>query len=153
MKKIVKLVKACLLAMFIFVNPVISQNESSQLSIDRRIRLFGDSAQEEITVKIDKKTDRFSLSINSHIEAGKLTIEIYDSHNEKRGNFSVGSQIGADQSAKDKTKGKREDVRGQINKSVREPISGNWKIKIIPIKAKGIISIKTQQLSEQTPKN
>lgn len=72
--------------------------------------------------------------IDTSVTSGKLTIEIYDSNEKKQGTFSVGTQLNIENS---------ERAQGNINKSLIDPQAGNWKVKIIPINAKGMIQINT----------
>ena len=151
MKKMVKLVSATLLALFIFAVNGMAQthwqtikNESTQLKMNRSIRLNGDSKTEELNMMIINKTKYCRVKIRSMIEAGRLTVEIYDPSGEKHGNFSVGSQINPEGPKKGK-QGKEERVHGEINKNFKNPTPGKWKIRIIPTKAKGRLFIDTRQ--------
>ena len=43
-------------------------------------------------------------------------------------------------------KSKMEEVNGQIEKKIKEPVKGNWIIKIIPNKAEGTVLIRSKQV-------
>ena len=145
MKKMVKLVSATLLAMFIFAGFAMGQNESTLIKLNRNIRLNGDSEKEEVKVEVNEKTKLFILKIRSDIRAGALTIEISDPNGEKKGNFSVGSQLNMTIKNSKGENSKKETVHGEINKIFKEPLTGNWIIKIIPSKSHGIVRINTKQ--------
>jgi len=109
-------------------------NQSTNFNFQRTIQLDEHKKNEEIIIKIEKHTEKFELMIDTSVTSGKLTIEIYDSNEKKQGTFSVGTQLNIENS---------ERAQGNINKSLIEPQAGNWKIKIIPINAKGMIQINT----------
>jgi flagellar hook assembly protein FlgD len=104
----------------------IYQIPGSSLKVERNIYIKEDSKAEDIIISIAKKTNQFSLSIESIINKGKLTIEIYDSSGKKQGNFTIETQLATE---------KREEVNGQFQKSWRNLPIGKWKVKIIPSSA------------------
>jgi hypothetical protein len=109
-------------------------NQSTNFNFQRTIQLDEHKKNEEIIIKIEKQTKKFELMIDTSVTSGKLTIEIYDSNEKKQGTFSVGTQLNIENS---------ERAQGNINKSLIDPQAGNWKVKIIPINAKGMIQINT----------
>jgi hypothetical protein len=109
-------------------------NQSTNFNFQRTIQLDEHKKNEEIIIKIEKQTKKFKLMIDTSVTSGKLTIEIYDSNEKKQGTFSVGTQLNIENS---------ERAQGNINKSLIDPQAGNWKVKIIPINAKGMIQINT----------
>lgn len=109
-------------------------NQSTNFNFQRTIKLDEHKKNEEIIIKIEKQTKKFELMIDTSVTSGKLTIEIYDSNEKKQGTFSVGTQLNIENS---------ERAQGNINKSLIDPQAGNWKVKIIPINAKGMIQINT----------
>ncbi|WP_434035711.1 hypothetical protein [Formosa sp. 4Alg 33] len=109
-------------------------NQSTRFNFQRTIQLDEHKKNEEIIIKIEKQTKKFELMIDTSVTSGKLTIEIYDSNEKKQGTFSVGTQLNIENS---------ERAQGNINKSLIDPQAGNWKVKIIPINAKGMIQINT----------
>ncbi len=145
MKKMVKLVSATLLAILIFAGFAMGQNENTLIKLNRNIRLNGDSEKEEVKVEVNEKTKLFILKIRSDIRAGALTIEISDPNGEKKGNFSVGSQLNMSMKNRKEKNSKKETVHGEINKIFKEPLTGNWIIKIRPSKSHGIVRINTKQ--------
>ncbi len=109
-------------------------SQSTNFNFQRTIQLDEHKKNEEIIIKIEKQTKKFELMIDTSVTSGKLTIEIYDSNEKKQGTFSVGTQLNIKNS---------ERAQGNINKSLIDPQAGNWKVKIIPIRAKGMIQINT----------
>lgn len=132
------LISALLLCM-----PVIAQNgnsnffakqEETSIGLHRTIKLENDSKLAEITIDIKPGELELNLSIQTMVSEGKLTIEVYDPSNTKQGSFTVGTQLDFE---------KKEIVRGNITKSLTEPLEGNWKVKIIPSNATGRVEIQT----------
>lgn len=111
---------------------VFSINSGTNVNLKRAIKLEKDSKPEEIIINIKQKTQRLELMIISSVSNGKLTIEVYDPNDIKQGNYTVGTQLSSE---------KREEVNGIIRKSLNEPQTGNWKVKIIPSDATGRINI------------
>jgi len=109
-------------------------NQSTKFNFQRIIQLDEHKTNEEIDIIIQEQTKKFVLTIDTSVSSGKLTVEIYDSNEKKKGTFSVGTQLKNQNS---------EHAQGKINKYLIDPQPGHWKIKIIPINAKGIIKINT----------
>lgn len=139
-KKTILLVFSFLFSIITFAQNDISKteenyiNQETQFKLQRDIRIKQDSKEETVIIKIKEQTKKLDLTINSSITTGKLTIEIYNSNGKKQGTFSVGNQLNIDNS---------EQAQGNITKSLTEPQAGNWKVKIIPVNAKGIVQINT----------
>jgi len=132
-----------LIAVLLLAVPVFAQNgkskqssmqQESTLDLHRTINLENDSKPAEIAITVKSGIRRFSLSINTQVSEGKLTIEVYDPNNTKHGTFTVGTQLDSE---------KKELVRGNMEKSWIEPFGGDWKVKIIPSEATGRIEIQT----------
>lgn len=123
------------------------QIDHTEFSLSKTINLNGESDQIEVTIPISDNKVALSILIASIVWAGELTIEVYDPTGEKLGNYSVGSQnsIKTNKTGSDPTK--KETVTGQITKTVEFPITGNWKVLIIPKNAKGTLDIKSNQIS------
>ena len=111
-----------------------SMQQEAAMDLHRTIELDNDSKPAEITLSIKPGERSFDLSIFTMVSEGKLAIEVYDPNKTKQGSFTVGTQLDA---------GKKELVRGNLEKSWIEPIGGDWKVKIIPSYATGRIEIHT----------
>jgi cytochrome c-type biogenesis protein CcmH/NrfF len=129
-----------LLSITTFAQTQNNETESKQATkfkFQRNIQLEDCKENEEIIISIAKNTKEFKLLINTSVSEGKVTVEIYDSNKRKQGTFSVGNQLNIQNS---------EIATGTINKALIEPQDGDWKVKIISTKAKGIIIINTLSL-------
>ncbi len=125
------------------------QIDKTTFNLQREISLNEDSEKKEILLPVSGPIVRFTISIGSRITEGELTIEVYDPNGEKQGNYSVDNQISSrlyksDKNAKMMSK---EIVTGKIDKSIEYPISGNWKVLIIPNNASGQLVIESNQMS------
>ena len=146
MKTLVKLFAGTLTFMFLLTN--LSFGQGTELDLKRSINLSGDSETKEIEIKVEDENLLLNIIIKSNVKYGALTIEIYDPNGEKQGNFSVGSQLSSKRSSTESKdeKSKNEEVNGQIEKKIKEPVKGNWIIKIIPNKAEGTVLIRSKQV-------
>jgi len=128
-------------------NKEIKQIDHTEFTLLKTINLNGESDQIEVNIPISNRKIALSLTISSSVWAGELTIEVYDPTGEKLGNYSVGSKksIQTNKAVTEPTK--NDSVRGQITKSVEFPMTGDWKVLIIPKNAKGTLDIKSNQSS------
>jgi hypothetical protein len=115
-------------------NESIDENSYTKSDLFRKIRLENNSKTAEILIDIKDNIQRFELWISSSINNGKLTIEVYDPDGIRQGYYSVGNQLNSEF---------EEEANGSIRKSLFEPQSGNWKVKIVPQEATGTIKIAT----------
>lgn len=118
-----------------------AQNEKTKPTVTftrvdfvRDITLDNDSKTEDVIVAIEPRTEAIDLMISTTIEAGKLTIELFNPSGVKQGNFTVETQLDVK---------KQERVAGKLQKSLEEPQPGNWKIRIVPTAVKGSVRIQT----------
>ena len=157
MKKLLSRFFTAFLCFFVMTSFISGQN-ATQFNLERQIFLTGESENLEIILSISEQDKSLNLKIQSNIEEGGLTIEIYNPKNEQQGNYSIGAQLKSAQLNRNKdpivnglvVKGyKKETVQGTITRSIKNPVKGNWVVKIIPKKAKGRVTIvsESDQLS------
>lgn len=136
MKKSI-LTLSTLLCLFLFHSFLASAEDKTRVMLQRNIELKDDSQTKEVKIAINEKECEIDLRISSKVQEGKVTIEIYSPNGKKQGNFSVGCEIQSDAS--------EETVNGEISKQIENPELGDWKIKIIPKKAVGKVTINYYQ--------
>jgi len=110
------------------------KNSETKIDLVRTIRLENDSKTDEVFIEIKEKTKKLQIIINSSVIDGTLTIELSDPNGIKQGNFSIGTQLKSE---------KKEQVNGNIEKSIIEPQFGKWRVKIIPKNVTGNINVNT----------
>ena len=120
----------------------ISMENCSSSTTNRTIKLENSSENEDITIAIPKDLGCMHIAISSTINSGYLTVEIYDPKGNKKGNFSIESQVKSSAS-------KSEMVCGQLQKQINDPIAGDWVVKLIPNNVSGDISINTLQMERK----
>ncbi len=108
------------------------QHQCNSTSSVRTIELDKSSNKKDIKIDVTDNAKAMSVAVNSTINSGLLTIEIYDPNGDKKGHFSI-------EAAGDKT----ELVSGQMQKHFETPMKGDWVVKLIPKKVSGDISICT----------
>lgn len=110
------------------------KKSETKVDMARTIQFENDSKAEDIFIEIKEKTQRLQLVISSSVRAGKLTIELYDPNGIKQGYFTIETQLKSE---------KKEQVNGNISKSIIEPQFGKWWVKIIPRDVTGDVRIHT----------
>lgn len=164
------------LFLFYITNIILGQGKTD-FNVIRSITLNGVSEIQKIILPITEQYNDLNLNIMSNLNEGDLTIEIYDPVGENQGNFSIGCQLNLPKLKKNKPELENkldtliigtplngssygyngyiynnESVQGKISRSFKNPIKGNWIVKIIPKNAKGFIRIETSQLSIENTK-
>ena len=127
------------IAFILLTNLVWAQKlDKSSTSLSFSVELKQDSKAEEITFNIEAGAQVLELKIFTTVWAGKVNIEVLDPADTKQGTFSVGT---------DSQKTGR--AMGNLQKSLKEPLIGTWKVKITPTDARGSVEIQTVSLSSK----
>ena len=121
------------------------QTDKTVFDLNKEISLKGESNLVEVLIPVNEQNIQLFINISTIVLGGELTIQLFDPSGEKHGNYSVGSQNSIKVEGKTYNPTSNETVTGQISKSIRYPINGNWKINIIPKTVTADISIKTKQ--------
>ena len=129
--------------MLLLLGPMaIAQQDCTDYKITRTIHLDESSKTKEINLEVNEDVVCLQIGLISTIESGALTIEIYDPNGDKQGNFSVESDLSSSSSSAGKNK---DLVCGQLNKTIKDPMKGNWTVKLKPKKVTGEIMINSRQ--------
>jgi len=99
------------------------------------INLKGESKTKEIVVNVEQEIPVMFLIINGSVKSGKAIIEIYDPKGNKQGSFTIENENNEN----------NELVNSSINKSLKKPMLGEWKVKVDSDKAIGNVFITTMQ--------
>ncbi|MEM7186862.1 MAG: hypothetical protein AAF466_09400 [Bacteroidota bacterium] len=141
MTKSIKLITAVVI--FLMTTPLaFAQHSSCHSTLTRSIKLDNSSKKEEIKIEVADDVKCLGIGLNSTISEGSLTVEIFDPNGDKQGNFSVESQMSSSSSSEGKNS---EMVCGQLNKTIKEPMKGDWVVKLKPKKVTGKIQINSYQ--------
>ncbi|WP_299116638.1 hypothetical protein [uncultured Winogradskyella sp.] len=138
--------KSIQLFLCLFLFSALIQAQQRQLdscnstSTNRTIQFDGSSEQQAIIIDVSKDTNKMHVSINSTVKSGYLTVELYDPKGNKKGNFSIESQVN--------TSEKKEQVCGQMQKHIEDPVNGKWTVLLVPNKVIGDVSICTSLHNE-----
>ena len=106
-------------------------NDYTQSTTNSLLVLEHDSEEEEFLLDIPDGAKHIQILVDGLVNSGKLVVEIYDPRNKKQGNFSLGTT----------KQSKSAQAQGNLSKSVKDPLPGQWKIRIIPEKVTGQINI------------
>lgn len=112
-----------------------SLNNSKEIYFDDRVIQFeNDTKTEEIIINIKEKTPVMELNINGRVSYGTLNVEVFNPKGERIRRVKI------------KVKLKKLDENGisigEINKFIKNPELGNWKVKLSAAKVTGEIKIK-----------
>ncbi len=147
MKKLILNVLLTSGVLIICSNALFAQDQTV-FHTESRLTFNSESEERYITVGVSDINTILTLNIESLINSGHLTIEIYDPAGAKQGNFILGYQLKTDNESIKAKKAEVENkipddnlVSGNINKTIKNPLQGDWKIKIIPKNVTGIIGI------------
>jgi len=144
MTKSIKLIAT--VSLILFMAPIaIAQHENhcSNSNTSRSIELNDSSSNKVVKVEVKDNSKHLMIGVNSTITSGSLTMEIFDPKGNKQGNFSVESMMSSNSNSKGKNK---ETVCGQLNKSFKDPMKGDWTVKLKPKKVSGKIQINSHQM-------
>lgn len=136
MKKFKSLIYTASLIIIFLPITVSGQTKQKRLSIQTEVAFNGQAESNEFKFPV-LQFGNLNIEIESHINEGELTIELYDPQGEKQGNFTIGSAAFSS----------KESVRGSLSKKVANPNKGEWIVKFIPKNASGAIEIACIQLS------
>ena len=108
-----------------------TQDDYTQTTTNSLLVLEHDSEEKEFLLDIPDGAKHIQILVDGLVTSGKLVVEIYDPRNKKQGNFSLGTS----------KQSKSAQAQGNLSKSVKDPLPGQWKIRIIPEKVTGQINI------------
>lgn len=118
------------------------------------VNFNSESEERKVLVGVTELNITMTINIKGVVSSGELTIEVYDPKGEKHGGFKIGYLVGSEKSEKKVIKeyvtiGSPKDnvVNANLNKVFKNPILGNWTLKMIPSNVTGIIDISFHQSS------
>jgi hypothetical protein len=154
MKNLFQVFSGTLLILCLSANSVSGQTNKQTGQIDRTefnlhksISFNGENEKIEILIQVSESNNVLKLMISSIVFSGELTIEVFDPTGEEQGKYSVGSQNSLKTTGKTYNPTQNETVSGKISKLVESPITGDWKIIVIPKNVKGSLNIDSDQSS------
>lgn len=99
------------------------------------VNLDGTSGKKEVLIIVEETTPSMMIDINGEVSSGIVKVEILDPAGKKQGGFSVENS--------DAPGG--EVANGIINKNVKSPATGKWKVVISSDKAVGKVFVSSIQ--------
>ncbi|GAB5399849.1 MAG: hypothetical protein Aureis2KO_14340 [Aureisphaera sp.] len=121
-----------------------SNHSCSSYQTSKSIDLEDSSKNESVKISVSEDLMCLNIGVSSNISSGTLTMEIYNPNGDKQGNYTVASEFNSSSSNGGKS---TETVCGQINKTFKEPMKGDWVVKLKPKKVTGKIQIHSHQAS------
>lgn len=145
MEKSLNFLSITFLISFLSINTLSGQDETKQ-NIQKLIKLNNESEVKEVLIPIQDSVKSLMILVSSNIQAGDVTIEIYDPVGEKHGYFSIGCQPvltnkTSNPSGKSTYTTNADRASGNLSRTVKNPVKGDWKLKIIPKNASGTVNL------------
>jgi len=98
---------------------------------DKVIEFVNDTRSEDIIITVQDHTPILDLVIEGTINSGKLNVVLVDPNGNSYGNFTI----------EEEESDQKEVSTSEMIKSFKEPILGDWKVKISTVNASGKIKI------------
>ena len=104
------------------------------VDVDHQIELENDSRKDEVELHIPADTREMRIKVYGNISMGKLVINLSAPNGKKEGTFSLSTKG---------NRGKNSRAIGNLSKALKDPIAGNWIIKIAPEQVTGRILVQS----------
>lgn len=139
MKKSSQIISVFICLSIILSVGIQAQESFQKIKLDRHYSFDSKSKSKvkEVKVEITKGYNYLKIEAKSHIVAGQLKIEIFNPKGEKKGMFDLGDFSKEDEDLTE--------VSGEISKTFLGPMTGVWKIKIMPKGCAGILNLSTMK--------
>ncbi len=139
-----------ILLLFFVFGAVSLKAQHKNLNTKKDLEILKSSEEKIIEIKVLKDRRVMMLNVSCNAYMGSIMIEIYDPKGEKKEKFSVKSH--QNNSKATKKKGivfsftlSTKSASGMIDKVFHKPLEGIWKIKVMPQKASGHVSVSANQ--------
>jgi|GEM_PF-2884539 len=116
--------------------------ETVNVQKSRQFSFNEESTKAESKITVGNEYNYLSLNINADLLKGTFLVEILDPKGVKQGSFSL---VTEESSVKGSNTTVTERVMGNIRKEFRNPMKGDWIVRITPEKATGGVSISISQ--------
>lgn len=141
-----------LLLSFLSINYGIALGDQKNDS-QKHIQLNNDSEIKEIILQVKDSVNSLTIEVRSNLQGGELSVEILDPKGDIHGKFSIASQTGNisknknEYEVKSRYLAKPDNATGNLTRTIRKPLNGDWRIRINPINAIGTVNIDYAQKS------
>lgn len=142
MKKAIKISSSVVVLTIVFLSQTFGQ-DISRLSKSQDLSFKGESQKTEITIKTSKEYNHLVISIEGRLQAGSASFEIIDPKGKVQANFNIKTE---EKVSKGEKTTMTTLVKGQIHKSFRNPIIGDWIIRISPKDGTGYVGLEYDQI-------
>jgi hypothetical protein len=120
--------------------PNINNQEFTEMESSKTLHFKNESKQAEVNIQVSEEYNFLLIEIQGTFQEGETLIELFDPNGNKKGFFTIKTETNI-------TKGKNtsvmEMVSGKLAKHYRDPLKGDWLIRISPKMAVGYININT----------
>lgn len=137
MKKSIKKA-ACLIILMMAVVLGGSAQEYIKLERSKRLQLEGESKNKDVLIKVDEGFNYLNIKVKGQVEVGNIHIELIDPEGKVRRDFNLEAGKTTDPS---NTLSREGSVYGKTEKSFRNPLSGEWFVRVQADNAKGHVKV------------
>jgi len=110
----------------------------TEMERSKILRFENESMQVEVEIKVSEEFNFLVIKIQGSFEKGETLIELFNPNGIKKGHFTIKTETNI---SKGKNTNITEMVSGKLEKHYRDPLKGDWLIRISPQKAVGYINI------------
>lgn len=143
-----------------FLSLVVNSTEAQHqnFNIKKELEVKKSSKEKVLTVEVLKDRKVMMLNVSCNVFHGSIGVEIYDPLGKKKGGFLVRNDVKKSKESRKlfvdiikeffsgvKKNSTTKNANGMMDKTFHFPQKGEWKIKIIPKKASGHVSISANQ--------
>lgn len=118
--------------------------EQSRLSSEKSISFDNESESTKVEVGVEEKYNFLQFQIHCRLQAGSVKILLLNPKGVEKGEIVVKAEN--DNISKGKKTTVREEVSGEMDKVFRDPVAGNWIVKVMPTNAVGEIRIRSERI-------
>lgn len=118
--------------------PTIERQEYTEMESSKTLHFKNESKKAEVQIKVTDEFNFLLIEIQGTFKEGETLIELFDPKGIKKGYFTIKTETNI---SKGKNTTVMEMVSGKLAKHYRDPIKGDWLIRISPKMAVGYINI------------
>jgi len=116
----------------------LQRRDYTEMESSKTLQFENESKQAEVEIHVSDEFNLLLIEVHGSFEKGETLIELFDPNGIKKGYFIIKTETNI---SKGKNTTIMEMVNGKLEKHYRDPIKGNWMIRISPINAVGYINI------------
>jgi hypothetical protein len=109
----------------------------------KQLKLNGETSNQEVLMPLRVRFNYVSIKITALVQNGELTVELFDPKGDTYGSFSIAGLISTENKSENQfISGKifTSNASGNLLRTIRNPMIGQWKAKVSTKNAVGVIN-------------